>query len=113
MWPAERGRVDMAGRELRGAAVDLNTGTLVARPYRKFWGAKQHADAQLSSNMSKAMEMGSGVTEKVDGSLIFGVPVGEQVVLATKIGFTQVARMAQELRRSMLTAEQMRGMMIC
>ena len=48
MWPETWGKVDMVGRELRGVAVDLSTGTVVARPYRKFWGPMQHANAQNS-----------------------------------------------------------------
>lgn len=49
----------------RGLVTDLD-GTVVARPFRKFFNLEQHADSKLS----RLMELGTpAVFEKLDGSL--------------------------------------------
>ena len=48
MWAASTSGVDLVKREIRGVAVDVTTGAVVARPFRKFWGVGQHVDAQVT-----------------------------------------------------------------
>jgi RNA ligase len=68
----------------RGLIYDLRDGTIVARPFKKFWNHGQPQAPQIPLDAHVI------VTDKVDGSLgiLYWMPVKEMYAIATRGSFT-------------------------
>lgn len=86
-----RGQVEksMMRRECRG--LILGAAGVVARPLQRFFSAGQLTEGQRSQIESMIV---AEVTEKLDGTMVFGVVTAGGTELWTKAGFTEPARAA-------------------
>jgi RNA ligase len=82
-------------RECRGIAFDTKTGKIVSRPFHKFFNMGERPDAQFVDGPHIIME-------KLDGSMIRPVLHDGKLRLATKMGVTEVAMLAEEYLASLI-----------
>lgn len=75
-------------RECRGIAFDTSTGTIVSRPFHKFFNLDERPDAGF-------VDEAHTVLEKLDGSMVRPVPVEGGIRWATRAGITEVAMQAE------------------
>jgi RNA ligase len=79
-------------KECRGLIFDSETGSIISRPYHKFFNVGERKDTQLSQidlNLSHI------ILEKLDGSMIRPIPTKEGFRLGTKSGITDVSMNAE------------------
>lgn len=77
-------------RECRGLIFDSN-GYLVSRPYHKFFNVGEQEETQehlVADLLSKSHYQ---YLEKLDGSMIRPIRLGDRIRMATKMGFTDVS----------------------
>ena len=79
-------------RECRGLIFDTATGSLISRPYHKFFNAGERDETQVNKINLYEPHV---VLEKLDGSMIRPIPTKEGFRLATKAGITDVAMNAE------------------
>ena len=80
-------------RECRGLKFDAQTGSIIARPYHKFFNVNERAETQANSlNLAEPHQ----ILEKLDGSMIHAVPVGREFRFCTKMGITDVSLPVEE-----------------
>lgn len=83
-------------RECRGIIFDSDTGIILSRPFHKFFNINEKPEVS-ESNISKAMsDNGYRILEKLDGSMIRPIHMGDGIRLATKMGITEIAMQAEE-----------------
>jgi len=82
---------DAIRRECRGLIFDRE-GNLISRPYHKFFNVLEKDETQLHK-----IDLGQPhvILEKMDGSMIRPLPIGDGYRLATKMGITDVAMQAE------------------
>ena len=82
--------------ECRGVVFDLGAGKVVARPLHKFWTVGQLRGNKLTENLGKP-GLGQVVeaTEKLDGAMVYAVPVGDTFELWTRNGPTHHGNIAK------------------
>ena len=79
-------------RECRGLKFDRDSGVIVARPYHKFFNVNERPETAVAE-----LDLGQPhrILEKLDGSMIHAVPVGNQYRFCTKMGITDVSMGAE------------------
>ena len=81
--------------ECRGLVFDLGRNRVVARPLHKFWTAGQLRGNKLTENLgSPGMGQVVEATEKLDGAMVYAVPVGDTFELWTRNGPTHHGKIA-------------------
>lgn len=80
--------------ECRGIKFDALTGSILARPFHKFFNLGEVPDGMDGRSITEAK-----VLEKLDGSMVYPLvhPVTNDVRLCTKAGITDVSIMAETL----------------
>ena len=79
-------------RECRGLIFDKN-GVLISRPLQKFFNAGEREETRIENiDFSKPHK----ILEKLDGSLVRPIRIGDNWRLGTKMGITDVAMQAEE-----------------
>lgn len=79
-------------RECRGLLFDAD-GTLISRPFHKFFNLGERAETQMEKlDFSKP----HNIFEKMDGSMVHGFIFNGAVRLGTRMGMTEVAAQAEE-----------------
>jgi RNA ligase len=82
---------DAIRREARGLIFDLE-GNLISRPYHKFFNVNERDETQAHLiDLSQPHR----ILEKLDGSMIRPLPIGDAYRLGTKMGITDVAMQAE------------------
>lgn len=98
-------------RECRGLAFD-GDGWLVSRPFHKFFNMNEldetHEVQIMDAVFSDPRNVRFHWSEKIDGSMVRPIVVDGEVRLATKAGFTEVARVAEEFLDSLADARQIK-----
>lgn len=84
-------RLKAIRREARGLLFDLD-GKLVSRAYHKFWNVGERRETLLENIDLSRPHI---ILEKLDGSLVRPLPIGNGYRLATKMGITDVAAQAE------------------
>lgn len=79
-------------RECRGIVFD-KTGRVVARRFHKFFNVNEREETQLHKIDISQPHV---ILEKLDGSMITPIPIGDHFRLGTKMGITEVAMSAEE-----------------
>lgn len=74
-------------RECRGLKFDRDSGHIVARPYHKFFNTSEREETQVHH---LSLDQPHSILEKLDGSMIHAVPVGDTFRFCTKMGMTDV-----------------------
>jgi len=82
---------DAIRRECRGLIFDLE-GNLISRPYHKFFNVNERDETQAHQIDLYRPHV---ILEKLDGSMIRPLPIGDGYRLATKMGITDVAMQAE------------------
>jgi RNA ligase len=82
---------DTIRRECRGLIFDSNDGFLLSRPYHKFFNVGEQIETQPDLVNSALQDRSFKFLEKLDGSMVRPVIVGNKLRFATKMGFTDVA----------------------
>ena len=83
---------DAIRRECRGLCFDRD-GFLISRPYNKFFNVNERDETQVHQiDLSRPHV----ILEKLDGSMVRPIPLGDGYRLATKMGITDVAMQAEE-----------------
>lgn len=86
---------DPMRRECRGIVFDDETGRLLARPFHKFFNINEGEDNRLEVIANLRIE---SALEKLDGSMIIPVVIGDSLFLKTKKAFeSPAALMATEV----------------
>ena len=75
-------------RECRGLKFDRDSGKILARPYHKFFNVNQRDETQVQY---LDFDQSHTILEKLDGSMIHAVPVGDTFRFCTKMGMTDVS----------------------
>ena len=83
-------------RECRGIAFDNVTGLIVSRPYHKFFNMGERVETQEDVVSSKMNAAEYHLMDKMDGSMIRPIMVGNDYRLATKMGVTDIAMQAEK-----------------
>jgi RNA ligase len=91
VFPAVSSWEDAVRRECRGLAFDLE-GRLVSRPFHKFFNLGERSET-LPDMVDLAQP--HVILEKLDGSMIRPMPVGDGYRLGTKTGVSQVSLQAE------------------
>ena len=88
---AEAARAKAIRRECRGLIFD-KAGQLISRPYHKFFNVNERDETQINR-----IDLGQPhvILEKLDGSMVRPVPVGDAYRLGTKMGVTDVSMQAE------------------
>lgn len=79
-------------RECRGIIFDSETGKIIRRPYHKFFNMDERQETQ---NHLLPMSQPHVILEKLDGSMISPFAVRGELIWGTKMGDTDVAKLAQ------------------
>lgn len=79
-------------RECRGLKFDRETGRIIARPYHKFFNVNEREETAVAG---LDLAQPHRILEKLDGSMIHAVPVGNQYRFCTKMGITDVSMGAE------------------
>ena len=82
---------DAIRRECRGITFD-NSGTVISRPYHKFFNVNEKEETQYNAIDLSQPHV---ILEKLDGSMIRPIPIEGAYRLATKMGITDVALQAE------------------
>jgi RNA ligase len=90
-WDANDPVGSAVRRECRGLIFDID-GSLISRPYHKFFNAGEKDETQLHKINLNDPHV---ILEKLDGSMIRPIPTKEGFRLATKAGITDVAMNAE------------------
>jgi RNA ligase len=90
-WDANDPVGSAVRRECRGLIFDID-GSLISRPYHKFFNAGEKDETQLHKINLNDPHI---ILEKLDGSMIRPIPTKEGFRLATKAGITDVAMNAE------------------
>lgn len=87
----EATRAKAIRRECRGLIFDRN-GDLISRPYHKFFNVNERDETQADR-----IDLGQPhvILEKLDGSMIRPIPLGNAYRLGTKMGITDVSLQAE------------------
>jgi RNA ligase len=88
---AEATRAKAIRRECRGLIFD-KSGQLISRPYHKFFNVNERDETQIDR-----IDLGQPhvILEKLDGSMVRPVPIGDAYRLGTKMGVTDVSMQAE------------------
>jgi len=76
-------------RECRGIKFDPVTGDILARPFHKFFNLSERPETQIQE---LSLDQEHWILEKLDGSMIHAIPVGNSFRFCTKMGVTDVSR---------------------
>lgn len=79
---------DQRRLELRGIKFDTKTGEVLALPFHKFFNACERPETQLGA---LPWHRSHDVLEKLDGSMVHGILLGDRVRLMTRAGLTDTA----------------------
>ena len=90
---AESERLKKIRRECRGLIFDRKTGKLLARRYHKFFNLNEREET-LAENIDWTKP--HIILEKLDGSMVSPVKVGDKILWTTKLGVTEVADGAEQ-----------------
>lgn len=80
-------------RECRGIAFDTATGSIVSRPFHKFFNVGEREDMDIPTLNFGAPHV---VQDKVDGSMLRPIPTEFGIRWGTKMGVTDVALIAED-----------------
>ncbi len=89
----EKERLKKIRRECRGLIFDRKTGKLLARRYHKFFNLNEREET-LAENIDWTKP--HIILEKLDGSMVSPVRVGDKILWTTKLGVTEVADGAEQ-----------------
>jgi RNA ligase len=88
--------------ECRGLKF-MDTGEIIARPFHKFFNLNERAEEENPTTMASPSLMDFGVEhyvgDKLDGSMVHSVILGNKLRLMTKMGLTDVALKAEKVLR--------------
>ena len=90
-------------KECRGLIFDAE-GTLLSRPFHKFFNIGERAETQPNKVDVSRPHV---VEEKVDGSMVRPFLLGGRVRLGTRMGITEVSRLAEAAFDELSTPEQL------
>ncbi len=82
-------------RECRGIAF-YPDGTIMSRPYHKFFNMGERPETTQTEVINEMIFFYSDVLEKLDGSMIRPIYVGDEIHLGTKMGLTDTAAEANK-----------------
>ena len=85
-------RLKAIRRECRGLVFDRN-GCLISRPFNKFFNVNERDETQVNRIDLTRPHV---ILEKLDGSMVRPIPLGDGYRLATKMGISDVAMQAEE-----------------
>lgn len=84
-------------RECRGLIFDSTTGTILARPWHKFFNIGEKPETQIDKVNLYEPHV---ILEKLDGSCIFTFKLNEELKIATKAGETDVSAMTYDFLKN-------------
>jgi RNA ligase len=87
--------IDAIRRELRGLIFD-NENNLISRPYHKFFNVNEREETQLSVFAEKTSTQNHMFLEKLDGSMVRPLKIGDSTFMATKMGITDTGLRASK-----------------
>ena len=90
--------VDAIRRECRGLVFD-SSGTLISRPYHKFFNVGENEEVSIDA-LRRIIHRPHWFMEKLDGSMVRPIKTSNGLRLGTKMGFSETAVRAQSWMES-------------